>query len=67
MTCPKCNNDVLLKYCDVCDDLIELSGKMMSDDIPDPDSEALRVWHEYGRGQKELMFKDEECSTIWST
>lgn len=30
-------------------------------------SEALRVWHKYGRGQKELIFKDEGCSTIWST
>lgn len=55
MICPNCHNDVLLRYCDTCDDLIELSGKMMSDGIGDPDSEALRVWHKYGRGQKELF------------
>lgn len=55
MLCPECGNDVLSGYCDTCDDLIDLSGKMMSDGVPDPDSEALRVWHKYGRGQKELF------------
>ena len=55
MICPDCHNDVLLRYCDTCDDLIELSGKMMSDGICDPDSEALRVWHKSGMMQQEMF------------
>lgn len=29
MICPDCHCNVLVMYCDTCDDLIELSGKMM--------------------------------------
>lgn len=55
MICPDCNNDVLLGFCDTCDDLIELSGKMMSDDIDDPDSVALEVWYKCGMMQQEMF------------
>ena len=56
MICPDCNNDVLLGYCDTCDDMIELSGKMISDDMDNPDEQALMVWYRYGMGQKEMVF-----------
>jgi hypothetical protein len=41
--------------CSVCDDLIELSGKLMSDDIEDADSRALELWYRDGLVQQELF------------
>ena len=55
MTCPDCNNNILDRWCDTCDDLIELSGKMMSDDMGDPDSVALEVWYKSGMCQQEMI------------
>lgn len=54
MICPDCHCDVLDMNCGTCDDLIELSGKMISDSVDDPDSRALEVWYKWGMGQKEL-------------
>lgn len=55
MTCPDCHNNVDDRYCDTCDDLIELSGKMMSDDMDDPDSLTLSVWYMEGMVQGEMF------------
>ena len=56
MICPDCYCDVLEMNCDTCDDLIELSGKMMSDDMEDPDSKAIEVWYKSGMIQQEMIF-----------
>ena len=55
MICPDCHNDILFRHCDTCDDLIEMSGKMISDDMDNPDEQALMVWYRYGMGQKEMF------------
>ena len=55
MNCPDCHNDVMDRWCDTCDDLIELSGKMMSDGYEDPDDRAIEVWYKYGMIQQEMF------------
>ena len=56
MTCPDCHFNVEEMVCHTCDDLMELSGKMISDSVDDPDGEAIRIWTLYGLGQKEFNF-----------
>ena len=56
MICPDCQCDVEDMICPTCDDLMELSGKMISDSVDDPDGEAMRIWTLYGMGQKEFNF-----------
>ena len=57
MNCPEHNIKAEDCCCQVAHDLIELSGKQLSDGIEQPEADeiALRLHEKYKKGQKDLL------------